>query len=130
MNKLCRLKMPNKPASYKNGRIAEFMACAYLQAKGYSIVKRNFITGRGTTAGEVDIIASRGNLLAFVEVKKRSNLDKAAYAILPAQQQRIIRGAQSFLQKNPQYETFDLRFDALLISFPCSLRHIENAWTS
>lgn len=115
-------------SSYKAGRLAEFMACRLLQLKGYKIVARNYMTGRGTTAGEVDIIALHKNTLIFVEVKKRGSLDQAAYAVLPAQQQRIIRGAEAFLQKNPQYQNLDMRFDAVLIAFPCSVEHIENAW--
>lgn len=123
--------MNNKtPTSYKSGKIAEFMACTLLQAKGFQIICRNYITGRGTTAGEVDIIAKRSDLVIFVEVKKRSSLDNAAYAILPTQQQRIVRGAESFLQKNPQFNNCDLRFDAILVAFPCSIRHVENAWIS
>ena len=116
--------------SYKSGKIAEFVARNYLRLTGFRILAQNYITGRGTNAGEVDIIAARANLLVFVEVKKRSDLNKAAYAVSNRQQQRIIRGAEAFLQKNPQYAGYDCRFDAVLISFPLQIEHIKNAWIS
>ncbi len=112
------------------GKAAEFLAQNYLRLKGFRIVAGNYITGRGTNAGEVDIIAARANLLIFVEVKKRSDLNKAAYAVSLRQQQRIICGAKAFLQKNPQYAGYDFRFDAVLVAFPLQIKHIENAWLS
>ena len=114
--------------SYLAGHLAESMAQWFMRFKGYRVVAQNVITGKGTHSGEVDFIARRGKILVFVEVKKRVSLDKAAYAIKPAQQQRICNGAAAFLKKNPQYASFDIRFDAILIAFPCSIQHIENAW--
>ena len=66
-----RLKM----AKLSSGRTAEFMALQYLRLKGYSLVACNYITGRGTGAGEVDLIVKNQTSLVFVEVKKRKNLD-------------------------------------------------------
>lgn len=115
--------------NYKSGKWAEFLACCYLRLHGYRLVARNVIVGRGSTAGEIDIIARKHRCLIFIEVKKRQTLDKAAYAITAKQQQRITRGAQHFLQKHRQYQGFDLRFDAVLIKLPFSVCHILNAWT-
>lgn len=112
----------------KSGHIAEFMARCYIRIKGYRIVAKNYITGKGTHAGEIDFIAKRGKTLVFVEVKKRSSIENAAYAIKPIQQQRIRNAAQSFIGCNPQYQNYDIRFDAILIAFPCHIKHITNAW--
>ena len=123
-------KSKTKTSSPCGGKLAEFLARLWLRCQGYRILAANYRTGRGTHAGEIDIIALRRNTIIFVEVKKRSGLDKAAYAIRPAQQQRIIRGAEAFLQKHPAYQNCDVRFDAVLVSFPLWIRHIKNAWTS
>ena len=112
----------------KSGHIAEFMARLYFRLKGYSIVAKNYITGKGTHAGEVDFIAKKGNILIFVEVKKRSSIENAAYAIKPIQQQRIRKAAQSFIGRNAPYQNCDIRFDAVLVAFPCHIKHITNAW--
>ena len=119
-----RLKM----AKLSSGRTAEFMALQYLRLKGYSLVACNYITGRGTGAGEVDLIVKNQTSLVFVEVKKRKNLEQAAYAIKPKQQLRIRKGAEAFLAKHPEYENFDIRFDAVLIKFPFGFEHVENAF--
>ena len=66
--------------------------------------------------------------IVFVEVKQRESLNNAAYAILPHQQERILRGARSYLQHHPQYRHCQMRFDAILIAFPWQIRHISNAW--
>ena len=110
------------------GHLAESMARWLMRLKGYRIIAKNMITGKGTHAGEVDFVACKRHTLVFVEVKKRSSLDEAAYAIKPAQQQRIKNGATAFLKKNPQFTDYDIRFDAILVTFPCAVEHIENAW--
>jgi len=51
------------------GQEGEQMAAEYLKTKGYAILERNYKFGRR----EIDIIASKGNVLAFVEVKTRKN---------------------------------------------------------
>lgn len=116
--------------SSKSGYWAETLALFYLLFKGYFPVARNVINGKGTHAGEVDLIVRRGKLLVFVEVKKRQNLEQAAYAIKERQKQRIIRGAEAFLKKHKKYDSFDIRFDAVLVEFPFKIRHLTNAWIS
>ncbi len=89
-------------------------------AKGYRILARRYRTPHG----EIDIVARRRNLIAFVEVKARATLDDAAFAVTPRQQQRIINAAQGWLVAHPEHAEFELRFDAMLIaprstSAPC-----------
>jgi len=120
----------SKMNNYHKGKLAEFLARFYMLLHGYAIIERNYIIGRGTNAGEIDFIAKRGKNIVFVEVKQRQTMDSAAYAITYKQQQRLIRGAECFVKNNPQYQGFDLRFDAILIVLPWQIRHIENAWHS
>jgi len=120
--------MKNKSSSYKSGRLAELLARMYLRLQGYSIVSKNHITGRGTKAGELDIIAKRGHTIAFVEVKKRKTLEDASYAISENQKQRIRRGSEAFLQKHPEYQNCDIRYDAILVKLPFTIKHIKSAW--
>ena len=110
------------------GKAAEFLARLYLRCKGYHIIAANVITGKGTNAGEIDIIARRRKLIIFAEVKKRRTIERAAYAISARQKERIRRGAETFIARHPQYAGFQFRFDAVLIRFPFSVRHLENVW--
>ena len=112
----------------RDGRLAEFVARCFMRCLGYGIAARNVSGGKGTHCGEVDFVARKGRTLVFVEVKKRQNPEAAAYAIRPEQQARIRMAAGNFIKHHPQYQDFDVRFDAVLIVFPFYIRHIRNAW--
>lgn len=114
--------------NYKSGKLAELLARLFFSLKGYRVLRKNYKTGKGMNIGEVDFIAQKGKTVVFVEVKKRTTIKMAAFAISENQKKRIIRGAEMFLKQHPQYKNFDLRFDAVLIAFPLRIQHIENAW--
>src|SRR5690348_4244108 len=115
---------PERVAAFRTGLSAESRAAAYLMAKGYRILARRFRTPHG----EIDLVARRRNLIAFVEVKARATLDDAAFAVTPRQQRRIIDAAQGWLVAHPEHADFELRFDAVLIA-PRSLpRHLLAAF--
>ena len=116
--------------SYRSGKWAEFLARLYLRLHGYRIAAKNIVVGRGTSAGEIDIIACKNKCLVFVEVKQRRTLDEAAYAITAKQRQRLIKGAEVFAGNHPEYKGYDIRFDAVLIKLPFSIKHLQNAWTA
>ena len=84
---------PERVAAFRTGLSAESRAAAYLMAKGYRILAKRFRTPHG----EIDLVAKRRNLVAFVEVKARATLDEAAFAVTPRQQSRIINAAQVWL---------------------------------
>lgn len=112
----------------KKGRRAEFLARLYFRLCGYRILYKNYVSGRGTTAGEVDFIACRGKNLVFAEVKQRASLEEAAYALRPHQCRRIQNAALFFLGTYPDYRQYNVRFDVVLVKFPLGIRHIKNAW--
>lgn len=115
---------PERLAAFRTGLSAESRAAAYLIAKGYRILARRF----RTPYGEIDLVARRRNLIAFVEVKARASLDEAAWAVTPRQQQRIVNAAQAWLMAHPEHAEFEMRFDAMLIA-PMSLpRHLLAAF--
>lgn len=115
---------PERVIAFQTGISAESRAAAYLLAKGYRILARRF----RTRYGEIDIVARRRNLLAFVEVKARATLDDAAYAITPQQRQRIIAAAEAWLMNHPEHANFDCRFDAILIAPKSLPRHLTAAF--
>ena len=115
---------PERVAAFRTGLSAETRAAAYLMAKGYRILARRF----RTRYGEIDLVARRRNLIAFVEVKARASLDEAAYAVTPRQQRRIIDAAQAWLMAHPEHANFELRFDAMLIAPRRLPRHLLAAF--
>lgn len=114
--------------NYYRGKYAELIARFYMRLHGFKIVAKNFAGKRGTSVGEIDFVAKRKNLLVFAEVKQRTTLDAAAYAISYKQRQRLICGAQNFIKLNPHFEHCDIRFDAILVKLPLRIYHIKNAW--
>jgi putative endonuclease len=115
---------PARAAAFRTGLSAESRAAAYLMAKGYRILAKRFRTPHG----EIDLVAKRWNLLAFVEVKARATLDDAALAVTPRQQARIVDAAQAWLVMHPEHADFELRFDAILIAPRHLPRHVLAAF--
>jgi putative endonuclease len=115
---------PERQVAFKLGLSAENRAAALLIAKGFRIVARRF----RSPAGEIDIVAKRGPLLIFVEVKARARLDDAAWSVTERQKRRIASAASAWLADHPDDATCDMRFDAVLVA-PRSLpRHITGAF--
>ncbi len=80
----------------KFGAAGEDIAAEILQRQGYRILKRNY----RCRMGEIDIVASRGFEMSFVEVKTRTNLDygRACESVNLKKQERIRKAAQCYLQ--------------------------------
>lgn len=109
----------------RRGRRAEAVAAVLLRLKGYRILA----TRVRTPAGEIDIVARRGGVVAFVEVKARGTADAAAEAIGRRQRRRIARAAAHFIAAHPVYAAETLRFDAILVAPWRPPRHLISAWS-
>lgn len=108
----------------KRGRAAEALAVWWLRLKGYSILEQRF----KRPAGEVDIIAKRGNVLAFIEVKQRSKITLAQTAVTERSWQRIARTAELWAAARPAVRMLDWRFDLIAISMTSSPKHFRDYW--
>ena len=111
-----------------SGAAGENFAAEYLQNRGFKILRRNF----HSRFGEIDVIASDGNCLAFVEVKTReaSSMVSPLEAVTAAKQRKIIRTAQLYLQQYPQ--PLQPRFDVAAVTaqngVPKRVLYLENAF--
>ena len=123
-SKARKVAAPERVAAFNTGLSAESRAAAMLLAKGYRILARRF----RSPFGEIDIIARKRGLVAFVEVKARATLDDAAYAVTPRQQARIIDTAQAWLMAHPEHGGDELRFDVMLIAPGHLPRHLLAAF--
>ncbi len=113
----------------KQGHFAEKLAMFWLMLKGWWPVALNFRVGKGTGAGEIDLIMVRGRTIIFVEVKKRKTLVQAMEAITIQNQIRVSKAAAVFLAGHPIYKTYQARFDAVLLSPKRLPKHLPNAWS-
>ncbi|MDQ0505195.1 YraN family protein [Xanthobacter agilis] len=105
-------RTPAQRAAHARGVAAEGRAARLLEAQGFAIVARR----ARTKAGEIDLIARRGDLLVFCEVKQRASLAAAAESLLTRQQRRIAAAAEAWLAERPELSPLDMRFDAILIA--------------
>lgn len=82
-----------------SGDFGEEYTVKYLKKKGYKILSRNF----HSRFGEIDIIAADKSVIAFVEVKTRSQgaLFSPREAVDFYKQQKCIKTAQFYLVNNP-----------------------------
>lgn len=104
--------MTDRRAARSYGMRAETLACLLLMAKGYRIMARNY-TIKG---GEIDVIARRGQTIAFVEVKARPSFEQASFAIQAQKVRRISLAARVWLGRNPWAAGYTWRGDAVFIA--------------
>jgi putative endonuclease len=110
--------------SYYHGKWAEFFAILFLKAKLYRIIGRRV----KTPVGEIDIIAMRGEQLAFIEVKMRNSIDSAISSLSHHQQRRLERASNYYMSGKERLSTKVVRFDLIALApFRCPV-HIKNAW--
>jgi putative endonuclease len=122
MNRSCAHK--KRLGHYKAGLWAENAAACYLRAKGYRICARRF----KTPVGEIDIVAQKKDVLAFIEVKRRATHGEGAEAVTKAAQDRITRAAGLYLARHPDKASCAIRFDVVTVTAFLRLRHLDNAW--
>lgn len=108
------------------GRFGENAAADYLVSQGYAIVERNWRCGRM----EIDIVAQRGNRLAIVEVKTRTNFDEDPMEAVDRKKQlAMVRAGVAYL--NAYKLPHELQFDIIAISGTpekYNLEHLEDAF--
>ena len=110
-------------AADRRGHRAETMAAWWLRLHGYRIVARRV----RTRVGEIDLIARRGKVLAFVEVKARDRLDNALAALHPAAMTRIAAAANALTERYGRGCT-TFRIDAVIVVRGQWPRHYRDVW--
>lgn len=115
----------------KLGERGEDAAAAFLDRIGMTMVERNW----RCAAGEIDIVALDGDVVAFCEVKTRRTIAKGTpeEAVTPAKQRRYARLAAAYLQQ-AGLDCIDVRFDVItllvLAEDRALLRHHRAAFVS
>ena len=98
-------------AAEARGRAAETMAEWRLRLAGWRILARRW----RSPVGEIDIVAYRRGIVAFVEVKARPVRADAMLAVTPRQQRRIVRAASLYLAGARPRDAGQPRFDIVIV---------------
>ena len=96
----------------------------WLRLKGYQILDRRL----KTPVGELDLIARRGKVICFVEVKARNTRDAALDALGTRQRRRIERAAAWWCANRQHDPTISLRFDLIAVTPGRRPVHVMDAW--
>ncbi len=110
--------------AYQSGHWAEHLAAFRLRLAGYGILARRY----RTPLGEIDLVARRGRVVAFVEVKRRAKLSAGLDAVTPVARLRIRRAAELYIRRYPALSELTLRFDVIVVTPWSWPRHIRDAW--
>ncbi|MDX1808463.1 MAG: YraN family protein [Sulfurospirillaceae bacterium] len=89
--------------SLEIGKLAEDRVEKYLKKQGYKIIKRNF----HSKFGEIDIIAEKGSLISFFEVKYSKDYDPI-YRITPTKLEKIIKTINYFFMLNQEDKDYQI----------------------
>ncbi|WP_435417609.1 YraN family protein [Parerythrobacter aurantius] len=107
----------------RSGREGERLAALWLRAKGWSILAERL----KTPLGEIDLIARRGKLVSFIEVKWRKDRSELDHAIDERRLSRVAAATQA-VAHDFATNGEDIRIDVILLAPGCFPRHIANAW--
>lgn len=108
---MSRQQRTSRRQAYRRGHFAEYLAAAALMLKGYRIAARRF----RTKAGEIDLVARRGDLVALVEVKARASEAAAVDAVTPSAARRIAAAGDIWLSRQKDHHRLSLRHDIVAV---------------
>ena len=111
-------------AARVSGRRAEVLCALMLMLKGYRILGFRVPSRQG----EIDILATRGGVLAVVEVKHRGDPATALQAVTPEQRDRLRRAGAQIGAATPRLSGLSVRLDLIAIAPGRLPRHIPDAW--
>ncbi|HXH71618.1 MAG TPA: YraN family protein [Mariprofundaceae bacterium] len=94
------------------GRQGETNAARHLERCGFEILARNVRLGRG----ELDLVARKGELLLFVEVKAHRRYDSGLLAVTPDKCSRLQSAAEGWLARHPEHAALQCRFDLIILT--------------
>ncbi len=115
-----------KTEKRRTGDKGERRTARYLMLRGYRILERNFTYGHK----EIDVIAKRGKVLAFVEVKTRrdgSMLPPGA-SVTAAKRRNVISASKGYLMLHDA-KGLNIRYDVSEVTVSGGINYIKNAYT-
>ena len=119
-------KDPKRIKAYEAGLAAEVLVRDHLIEQGFEVLAERYKTKNG----ELDLIASRGDLVCFVEVKARSSVEEGLHSITQKAQRRLAAAATQWMADVPEIaqEISEFRFDVAVVTPDNQITLLENAF--
>ncbi len=117
------------------GSIGEELAVSYLRKEGYKILDRNYIPQiiSGPRVGEIDIVALKGKIVVFVEVKTslEGSLIEPEERVNITKQKKLVKSAETYiLEKDlPPDQQWQIDIISLIINQSgkkVNMKHLKN----
>lgn len=115
---------PDRQRAEQRGRRSETLAAWYLRAKGYRILDRRV----RCPMGEIDLVAQKGGVVVFVEVKARKRMEDALEAVTNRNWLRVSRAAEYWMARRPDLSEAGWRYDLVGVAQGTLPRHVPDAW--
>lgn len=117
-------------ATNQFGELGERIAARWLAQHGYTVLARRWRSGHR----DIDVIAEREGVVAFVEVKTRAAMEfgDPVEAVHAAKQRSLVRSAREWMARHDDAGHAQYRFDVigvLLRERTAWIRHVESAFT-
>ena len=125
------LKLKNGSSSQRSGAAGERRAVLYLRLHGYRILERNYLFGHK----EIDIIASKGDTIAFIEVKSRNNASiRPMSSVNREKRANALSASGAYIAAHGIHDRI-IRYDVIEVDlgkklYFHSVTHIKNAFTN
>ena len=119
-----------KTEKRQKGDIGEDVTCKYLEKKGYRVIERNYLK----PWGEIDIVAEKGDLLSFVEVKTVTRGTSVSYEKIRPEEnfhagklKRLHRAIQTYLlqHKVPESVPWQIDLACVYLNFETKKARVE-----
>ncbi|MEH6690638.1 MAG: YraN family protein [Pseudorhizobium pelagicum] len=114
----------SRRSAERRGHVAEYLAAFFLLLKGYRILALRY----KTRSGEIDLIARKGDLAVFVEVKARVGEREAVDAVSATAQKRIRAASDIWLSRRPDAARLSQRYDVIAVLPGRLPRHFRDAF--
>lgn len=95
----------------RRGHLSEYLAALSLMLRGYRILAMNY----RVKAGEIDIIARKGDVVSFVEVKARATTEASVVAVSGLAQSRIRNASLFWLSRQPDGGALSYSYDIVAV---------------
>ena len=113
----------SKQKAYQYGMEAEAIVANIISSQGFDIICKRY----HTPFGEIDIVASHGEYLVFIEVKARNKMPE--HDIVPRSKIiKICKAADFYLLKHDLHQNTAIRFDYIALEGERIVTHLQNAW--